>query len=58
MFDAPVETTISVPHSREAEEAVIGSVLIAPDLFPVLGLSAGQFYIQRLGMICDAYARL
>jgi replicative DNA helicase len=58
MLDAPVENTITIPHSREAEEAVVGSVLIAADLFPVLGLTAGQFYIHRLGMIWDAYARL
>jgi replicative DNA helicase len=59
MFEPPVETTtFSVPHSREAEEAVIGSILIAPDLFPVLGLTSAHFYIRRLGMIWDAYTRL
>jgi replicative DNA helicase len=47
-----------VPHSREAEEAVVGSVLIDQELFAVLGLAPAQFYIRRLGMIWEAYTRL
>ncbi len=45
-------------YSYEAEEAVVGTILIAPELFPVLGLSKSQFYIQRLAMIWEAYTRL
>ena len=59
MFEAPVENSpVSVPHSREAEEAVVGSVLIAPELFPVLGLTEKHFYIHRLRFIWEAYVRL
>ena len=59
MFEIPAEaTTNSLPHSREAEEAVIGTILIAPELFPVLGLAPAQFYLRRLGLIWTAYAHL
>ena len=59
MFEIPAEaTTNSLPHSREAEEAVIGTILIAPELFPMLGLAPAQFYLRRLGLIWTAYAHL
>ena len=59
---APAEYLVSdasaVPHSREAEEAVIGAVMINPDVFHecriVLG-SANEFYIHRLQWIWEAY---
>ena len=44
--------------SREAEEAVVGSVLINPVVFTTLGLEPGHFFIQRHGMICQAFNRL
>lgn len=49
-----------LPHSREAEEAVIGSVLIAPDLYDTLSgvVGASDFYIHRLGFIWTAFTRL
>ena len=49
---------VGVPHSREAEEAVLGSILVAPELFSSLGLEKSHFYIQRLGMIWEACSRL
>ena len=49
---------VGVLHSREAEEAVLGSILVAPELFSSLGLEKSHFYIQRLGMIWEACSRL
>ena len=40
-----VESTI--PHNREAEEAVIGSILIDPECMPSLNLTSEQFYVVR-----------
>ena len=50
----------SVPHSREAEEAVIGAVLINPEVYYDLAqfLQGDDFYIHRLGWIWDAFTRL
>jgi replicative DNA helicase len=49
-----------VPHSREAEEAVIGSVLINPEAYYDVAdfLHSGDFYIHRHGWIWDAFTRL
>jgi replicative DNA helicase len=59
MTDVPPENTVAgIPHSREAEEAVVGAVLIAPELFSTLELTKAHFYIHRLGMIWDAFVRL
>jgi replicative DNA helicase len=44
--------------SHEAEEAVIGSVLINPVAFTTLGLEPDHFFIHRHGMIWQAYNRL
>jgi replicative DNA helicase len=54
-----METT-SVPHSREAEEAVIGAVLINPEVYFDVAqiLTAEDFYIHRLRFIWNAYTRL
>ena len=48
------------PHSREAEEAVVGCVLIAPEMYESLSeiVVAQDFYIHRLGFIWQAYQRL
>jgi replicative DNA helicase len=47
-------------HNREAEEAVIGSVLINPDTFPTLKtiLEETDFHIRRHGMVWKAYKAL
>ncbi|MDX9993204.1 MAG: replicative DNA helicase [Anaerolineales bacterium] len=49
-----------IPHSRQAEEAVIGAVLINPDVYIELSefLAAEDFYIHRLRFIWQAFARL
>jgi replicative DNA helicase len=54
------DTTImtGIPHSREAEEALIGSVLINPQVFDEVGLPDEAFYIHRLRFIWQAYQRL
>lgn len=49
-----------VPHSREAEEAVIGSVLINPEAYYDVAefLTGEDFYIHRLRWIWEAFTRL
>jgi len=51
---------ITVPHSREAEDAVIGSILFNPEVFPELmgNLRADDFYIHRGRYIWEAFERL
>jgi replicative DNA helicase len=48
------------PHNRQAEEAVIGAVLINPDSFFDIGqfLKPEDFYIVRNGWIWGAFTRL
>jgi replicative DNA helicase len=58
-----LETTTTpqiVPHSREAEEAVIGAVLINPEAYyDVAGfLHADDFYIHRHRWIWETFTRL
>jgi replicative DNA helicase len=50
----------AVPQSREAEEAVIGAVLINPDAYYDVAqfLTADDFYIHRNKWIWQAYDRL
>jgi replicative DNA helicase len=49
-----------VPHSREAEEAVLGSILINPEAYYDVAqfLQKDDFYIQRHGWIWEAFTRL
>jgi replicative DNA helicase len=49
-----------VPFNREAEEAVVGSVIIYADIFPSLAdvLKPADFYIRRHGWIWEAFSRL
>jgi replicative DNA helicase len=61
----PLEASTSpgpqiVPHSREAEEAVIGSVMINPEAYYDVAqfLQAEDFYIHRHRWIWQAYTRL
>lgn len=47
------------PHSVEAEEAVLGSILINPDVLAILAfLDAQDFFIVRHGWIYEAMGRL
>jgi replicative DNA helicase len=61
-YPSPQETSISAgpPHSREAEEAVIGAVLINPEVYYDLAqfLQAGDFYIHRLRWVWESFTRL
>jgi replicative DNA helicase len=49
-----------LPHSREAEEACIGAVLINADVYLDLAqfLKPNDFYIHRLRFIWESYIRL
>jgi replicative DNA helicase len=63
-FPEPPENTspapVVVPHSREAEEAVIGSVLINPEAYYDVAqfLQADDFYIERHRWIWETFNRL
>ncbi|HEX8991228.1 MAG TPA: replicative DNA helicase [Anaerolineales bacterium] len=50
----------AVPHSREAEEAVVGAVLINPEVYYDVAqfLQADDFYIHRHRWIWEAFASL
>lgn len=49
-----------IPHNREAEEAVVGAVLINPEVYYDLAqfLQADDFYIHRHRWIWEAFNRL
>jgi replicative DNA helicase len=47
-----------VPHSREAEEALIGAALMSPDLIQGIDLDTEDFYIHRNRMVWDALSAL
>jgi replicative DNA helicase len=49
-----------LPHSREAEEAVIGSVLINPEAYYDVAefLTVDDFYTHRLRWVWEAFTRL
>ena len=53
-------TPSQIPHSREAEEAVIGAVIINPEIYYELAefLQAEDFYIHRHVWIWEAITRL
>jgi len=53
-------TSTAVPHSREAEEAVVGAVFINPEVYYDVAqfLTADDFYIHRHKWIWDAFVSL
>ncbi|WKZ47618.1 MAG: replicative DNA helicase [Anaerolineales bacterium] len=57
---APASSTAAVPHSREAEEAVVGAVFINPEVYYDVAqfLNADDFYIHRHQWIWDAFTSL
>ncbi len=62
-LNSAAQTTTSaqiVPHSREAEEAVLGAVLINPEAYYDVAsfLRADDFYIHRHRWIWGAFTRL
>jgi replicative DNA helicase len=56
----PTNTQVLAPFSQEAEEAVIGSVMISPPVFDILSgfLRAEDFYLTRHRHMWLAFARL
>jgi replicative DNA helicase len=58
--ESPAPGPVVVPHSREAEEAVIGSVLINPEAYYDVAqfLQADDFYIERHRWIWEIFNRL
>lgn len=61
MTQQPSTTTAQLaPYSQEAEEALLGSILVNPEEFlPIsLFLKAEDFYILRHSYIWEAYARI
>ncbi len=52
--------TPGLPHSREAEEAVIGAVLINPEVYYDLAqfLNPDDFYLHRLRFVWEAFTSL
>jgi len=56
---APASPT-AVPHSREAEEAVVGAVFINPEVYYDVAqfLNADDFYIHRHKWVWDAFTSL
>lgn len=61
VLEAPPTTTPQItPHSREAEEAVLGAVMINPEAYYDVAqfLQADDFYIHRHRWIWETFARL
>lgn len=58
--EAPAPQIASIPHSKEAEEATIGAVLINPEIYYDVAefLNAEDFYVHRHKWIWEAFARL
>jgi replicative DNA helicase len=58
--DQTVSMAPVVPHNREAEEALLGSVLINPEAYYDVAsfLKADDFYIHRHRWIWEAFVRL
>lgn len=55
----PAQPDQMAPHSVEAEEAVLGSILLNPDALPdVSFLSTDDLFIVRNGYVWDALTRL
>jgi len=62
-YQTPEETSAaapSIPHSREAEEAVVGAVLINPEVYYDVAqfLGPDDFYIHRHKFIWEAFTSL
>jgi replicative DNA helicase len=53
-------TSLGLPHSREAEEAMAGCVLIAPEMASELLdlVKSEDFYVHKLSFVWAAYERL
>ena len=60
MTDHPETTSTAVPHSRDSEEATIGSVLINPEIYYDCAavVKPDDFYIHRNKWIWEAFCSL
>ena len=60
MTDHPETTSTAVPHSRDSEEATIGSVLINPEIYYDCAavVKPDDFYIHRHKWIWEAFCSL
>ncbi len=60
MTNSPNPSSSIAPYSQEAEEAVIGAVLINPEMYLTVAsfLKADDFFILRHGYIWEAFSRL
>jgi len=47
-----------LPHNREAEEALLGSILLNSSVLSLLDLKPEDFYIQRYGWVYQAFLNL
>jgi replicative DNA helicase len=58
--DSAAPAAPTIPHSREAEEAVVGAVLINPEVYYDVAqfLQADDFYIHRHKWIWEAFTSL
>ncbi len=58
--ESTAPTAPSIPHSREAEEAVVGAVLINPEVYYDVAqfLNPDDFYIHRHRWIWEAFTSL
>jgi replicative DNA helicase len=58
--ETPVAASAGQPHSREAEEAVLGAVLINPEVYYDLAqfLQPEDFFIHRLRWVWESFTRL
>jgi replicative DNA helicase len=52
------DPTLALPHSEEAERAVLACVLLSPNLLALIDLAASDFYFERHGLIWAAYRRI
>lgn len=59
-MDTAIPVAPTIPHNRNAEEAVIGSVMINPDAYYEVAevLKPGDFYIHRLRWCYEAFQKL
>jgi replicative DNA helicase len=59
-YDPVIHTEVQAPHSREAEEAVLGAVLINPEAYYDIAqfLQPDDFFIVRNRWIWETFTRL
>ncbi|MBA4420501.1 MAG: replicative DNA helicase [Anaerolinea sp.] len=59
-INEPTPELQTIPHNREAEESLLGSILINPEVFNeiVQFLSGDDFYIHRNRWVWNAFTRL